>query len=743
MLLSPVALALGLALPGAAGAATPSELWAPAPGSPDGRVYELVSPPEKDGTQAGAETARSLLGLASPDGERVVFGTSGAVGPGPTGLGPSYSIAQRASEGWQTRGALPAPIGNVEISAAPQGTFFPSPDLTQLDFGAEQPYVEGATQETPDLYSIGEDTSVEPRWLSRPQVEKFNPGGVSHATAAPAGGPTNAGAIVFAYAGVLLPGDAPRATVAEAEAELGEPVPWGLYEWTGSELTEAGVRPDGTLDQYGAVPAAVEEKGAEDNPDVYMNEVSVDGRRTYFVSPDPNTNHPANDPVELYVREGGRSRLVSKDELEGGAPSSGYGFRGEKTAGLTPVTQPARVSAPPFDWASASPSGEVAFFRSMNKLANSASGEPPSGRGPFTYEYNATTDKVTYVPGVDGPVLASTSDGSTFAYYHYHYPEGEEQEKEENAAQGESGVLYVSSHGRTVEVGEMEEPTLAEELPGAVVLPARLSRSGQVLVFQSNAPVPQALDDEGHAVDNTSGFMEIYRYEVEAGRLVCISCSVDGTPAVGPASLSNDDKSGATPEHSPTIGAVVPTRGMDVEGTEVFFDTPQALVPQDQNGVRDVYEWERGHVYLISSGRSSEPSFFIDNGEDGRDVFFATAANLVKADFDGGYDVYDAREGGGFVSSQAPTGCTSDCQAGPAAPPTFPEPSSASFSGAADQVSPPPPPKVKSAAEIRKEKLAKALKGCRKKRSQRLRRRCERQARARYTVRLSSRGMRR
>ena len=66
----------------------------------------------------------------------------------------------------------------------------------------------------------------------------------------------------------------------------------------------------------------------------------------------------------------------------------------------------------------------------------------------------------------------------------------------------------------------------------------------------------------------------------------------------------------------------------------VFFDSADALVPQDTNGREDVYEYEPqgvgscaragGCVSLISSGTSSEESVFLDASETGNDVFFLT-----------------------------------------------------------------------------------------------------------------------
>ena len=73
-------------------------------------------------------------------------------------------------------------------------------------------------------------------------------------------------------------------------------------------------------------------------------------------------------------------------------------------------------------------------------------------------------------------------------------------------------------------------------------------------------------------------------------------------------------------------------------GYEHESETPQRVVQG-----KDVYEWENGVVYLISSGKSPLDSFFLDNSENGDDVFFATAQGLVPGDTDGAYDVYDAR----------------------------------------------------------------------------------------------------
>ena len=84
----------------------------------------------------------------------------------------------------------------------------------------------------------------------------------------------------------------------------------------------------------------------------------------------------------------------------------------------------------------------------------------------------------------------------------------------------------------------------------------------------------------------------------------------------------------------------------------LFFDSPDDLVPAATNGKEDVYEYEpegvgscrfsSGCIGLISSGTSNRESAFLDASENGDDVFFLTAAQLVPADDDQAFDIYDA-----------------------------------------------------------------------------------------------------
>ena len=115
---------------------------------------------------------------------------------------------------------------------------------------------------------------------------------------------------------------------------------------------------------------------------------------------------------------------------------------------------------------------------------------------------------------------------------------------------------------------------------------------------------------------------------------------------------------------------------------------------------KDVYEWENGVVYLISSGKSPLDSFFLDNSENGDDVFFATAQGLVPGDTDGAYDVYDARvpQPGDNPPSVAVPCEGSICQGPPRVPSPLAAPASATFSGLGN---PAPEPVVASPSKTK------------------------------------------
>jgi hypothetical protein len=239
------------------------------------------------------------------------------------------------------------------------------------------------------------------------------------------------------------------------------------------------------------------------------------------------------------------------------------------------------------------------------------------------------------------------------------------------------------------------------------------------------------------------GFQELFRYvagvEGGPGLLVCVSCSPGGTPASGEALLAGE---GSFDEHPATEFWLA--RNLSGGGGRVFFVSNEGLVPGAREGEPNVFEWEadgegsceseaedEGCLFLIAADAD-----FLDASVSGDDVFFLTREQLVAGDTDSSVDVYDAHAcdpeteeceklgGRGVCSGEG-------CLGAPGAPPVLAGPASSSLTGGGNL---PPAQPVKPATtkpEDRAEKLAAALKACKRK-PRRKRRACETAARKRY-----------
>jgi hypothetical protein len=201
---------------------------------------------------------------------------------------------------------------------------------------------------------------------------------------------------------------------------------------------------------------------------------------------------------------------------------------------------------------------------------------------------------------------------------------------------------------------------------------SRTTPDGSVLLFQASSPLT-GYDPEGHT--------EIYRYDSVGGTLECLSCNPTEMPASSNASLQTIALTSA--EAPLDAHGRIPNLRSD--GRRAFFQSSEALVPSDVDGVQDVYEWEAqgvgsckregGCVYLISSGHSSRDNHLYSVSESGNDVFFQTSDILLGLDGDSTPSIYDARVNGGFPETQ-PIPCQGEgCRPAPELPPGVSVPS--------------------------------------------------------------------
>ena len=352
------------------------------------------------------------------------------------------------------------------------------------------------------------------------------------------------------------------------------------------------------------------------------NAVSENGDRIFFAN-------PASGNSDLYMRENGTTTFkISQSECTNscGSPASKV-------------------------FAFANPSGSKVFFRTPEKLTNDDTAS--SGDDLYMYTHSAN-------PGTDQNLTLLTHDS----------------EPADGTAADFQGILGISNDGNTVYF--VANGQIISDAPIAtgpkvyrwqwnggsptVAYLATLSSSdqrvwnangglsfvrpqdrlvtpsGDDLLIETSAQLdPVADQDSSH---------DIYRWDSQSG-WQCLSCQLPGTVSAGDASIAGTGYRAGN--GSPALQNGELRVVISDDGDRTFFTTPDALVSGDQNGnVQDVYEWHDGTVSLISSGRSTAPSWLIAAGTSGNDVFFITREKLVGWDIDNNTDVYDARVGGGF-----------------------------------------------------------------------------------------------
>ncbi len=650
---------LSVAPAGAQAAGCPNEEFRTGPSAslPDCRAYELVTPAELGRSQAMTFSAGNDGAIPSPDGEHLVLTTYAPFEPNPSITG-TRAVYSRTPQGWTATSIATGETGAREIALNEGYLGILSPELSQVAFSLEVKLNKEERVNVPDAFEVGPVGGPYTVMAAIPNTFRD--------TAFIAG--ANAGnASVAAFTDVvlesedhqLLPEGPERKVAEEAQASAQE-----LYEWSEGKLRLVNVEGEG---------ANVKKLNTCDSGELGVGQRNVGPRATGAVSADGSMIF-FSSCGRLYMRVDGR------ETVEIAAPAPGVELNASERGYVR------------YDAASMN-SPEVVFNTSTPLLE----GESDSQNKLFVYntvtrELKLISENAIYpIEGTEGHKVIISEDGSAVYY------------------ESGSGSIYRydTQTGQTSFVAVAGQHHLADET-------YYTTPNGQFLLFADGGEPPGVEFPGPHGLPELQseprgeGYKhnEFYRYDAADGSVLCVSCGEGVAPAVG--QTEEPDRELGVQDQTP------PFISISEDGQRVFFETTARLVPQDTNSTEegfgttgkgegmDVYEWEadgtkespgvvcavaNGCTHLISTGEDVGAATFLGASENGDNVFFATAGQLLPQ-VDGEFpNIYDARVDGGFPPPSGEPECLS-CQGVGAPAPLFSAGASLTFVGVGNPVQP-------------------------------------------------------
>jgi hypothetical protein len=620
------------------------------------RRYELVSPVVKGGGDVMVVTSRTR---AAAGGDAVAFSSLAGFGDvRGSGLSTEY-LSRRAgvpgTSGWTTHGITPRqpPLTIIGAFLGLDSNYaMMTPDLSAGVYRSFRPL--GDTPNVADLQNLYVRNDL------------LSAGKGSFQLATDPGTPVQGFLFPPPSTVPMVAGISADASHIAFESSLnlapgadGDEVK--LYEWAGGAPRLVGILPDGT-------PAPSSQSGqgvalpARHNA---SHPVSDDGSRIFFQA-------PAGEEGNVYVRVDG-TVSVQLNASERSVPD---------------VPQSASLRAATAD-------GMHAFFVTSEQLVDA-----DTDISADLYKYDATRalgNRLTLV-SQDGELADShsvrdvigVSDDGDFVYF---ISAGQLVAGE--PVLGADRGIYVWHDGTIRFIGSFGNPADSDlNALGASwtfvnsTSNGRVTPDGRHLMFVATTDVGlrgrggfRGYDHGSTCITDAavSPCRELYVYSADTGQLRCASCNPTGATATA------DALTAVVVGGSNSFGSSHVSHALSDDGRWAIFTTGEPLVPEDANGRLDAYAYdaETGTPHLVSSGRSTYDSYFLDAGASGRDVFFATRERLVGWDVDNNYDVYDARLGGGFPEPPAALpSCSGDaCQGSPPVAPAVVQGGSSGFHG--------------------------------------------------------------
>jgi hypothetical protein len=714
-------------------------------GLPDGRAYEMVTPPSKNAALIGGVFLGTPPQVAD-DGAALMaasiqcFAGSESCVATRQNEGEPY-LFSRTSGGWQT------------TALAPPASQYATNSTWMLGPG------EGTA-----LFSMPTAPARQDDWYVREPDGSFSDVG-------PMTSPT------LGAFGVLGIGGNPMAASADGShvVFMADKAVWpfdagtgqSVYQYAGPSSSPQLVGVSGGAGSHDLISRCGSELGGGKAPHDNFNTLSADGSVVYFTALRCSTGTGANEGVkvpaaELYARiDGAHTVLISGRD---------------PTACTTLACTSSEAQNALFEGASAD--GARVIFASTQQLTNEASQDPNKedsalgsgcgatigANGCNLYEMEdvgSANQRLTVVSAGDSSgggaraqgAVAISADGSHVYFIAKGVLTSAANAEGEHASNGAEN-LYAYERDSAHPAGQLafvaRLSTADEEQWSQGIGVANVTPDGRFLVFTSH---------RGLTADATrpEGPAQVYEYDAQGGTLTRLSKGQEGFNNNGNSGIADASVTRALRAFATRVGPARPDPTMSHDGSYVFFQSPVALTPQALDDVQittesgrpvyaqNIYEYHAGQVYLISDGKDTSETTtqssveLLGSDANGSNVFFSTADRLVPQDTDTQRDYYDARiciasdpcvpapaeEAPACEEAQA-------CRGLPASSPPASSPGSFTFSGAGNLLAPAPVAEPPAKPLTRAQKLAKALRACRARHPKRQRVACERQAHKRY-----------
>src|SRR5215203_628277 len=317
-----------------------------------------------------------------------------------------------------------------------------------------------------------------------------------------------------------------------------------LYDFTGGKLQLVSIAPDGTT-----LPS-----GSAGGTDRETNRIGYDGSKIFFGSP---------QTFGVYVRINDETtRAITKTR------------RADKKGEIMPG-----------EFLGASNDGKISYVFSSELTEDSDPGVYS------LYRYEVESDDLELVAPVGNAFGIQVSNDGETVYF---------KSGQVLAPGGKPSYnnVYAYRNGTI----SLVAPLLGQlDATQALTFSAWASPSGRYLAFKStsnltgynpaspNRCYPFDLFGDGESINCS----QLYRYDADTQELACASCPRSGQPAIGSPHIGYS--------YDQFLGEQLP-RVVNDNG-QVFFDTPERLVPEDATKLRDVYEFDGENVRLISPGQ--------------------------------------------------------------------------------------------------------------------------------------------